>query len=223
MGTRMAPLYATIFMGKLENRILQTVDKTPTVWRRYIDNIFAIWPNGQECLEQFIYTINDMHSTLKFTAEWSNKSVTFLDVIIFLKDGHIHVVTNLFTKPTYTHQYLHQRSCHPRHQKSTISYSQALRLRRICSQEPDYFTHTKELKQHLVARGYHRKEVQQYIDRATGVKRAQALKKSEKSNQEDRVPLVVNYHPNLPKLHEILRCHLPILHVSERMKQVVPN
>ena len=148
MGTRMAPSYVNIFMGKLENTILQTVDKTPTVWWRYIDDIFAIWPHGEECLEQFIHTINNIHSTIKFTAEWSNESVTFLDVNIFLKDGHI--VTDLFTKPTDTHQYLHQRSCHPSHQKSTIPYSQALRLRRICSQEPDYFTHTKELRQHLV-------------------------------------------------------------------------
>ena len=66
-------------------------------------------------------------------------------------------------------------------------------------------------------------EIQQYIDRTSSVKRAQALKKSEESNQEDRGPLVVTYHPDLPKLHEILRRHLPILRVSERMKQVVPN
>ena len=66
-------------------------------------------------------------------------------------------------------------------------------------------------------------EVQQYKDRATRVKRAQALKKSEKSNQGNRVPLVVTYHPALPKLHQILRRHLSILHVSERMKQAVPN
>ena len=66
-------------------------------------------------------------------------------------------------------------------------------------------------------------EVQQYIDRATSVKRALALKKSEKNNQKDRVLLVVTYHSDLLKLHEIVRHHLPILHVSEQMKQVVLN
>ena len=73
MGTWMAPSYANIFMGMLENRILQTVDKTPTVWWMYIDDIFAIWPHDGEYLEQFIHIINDMHSTIKFTIEWSNK------------------------------------------------------------------------------------------------------------------------------------------------------
>ena len=121
MGIQMAPSYANIFMGKLENKIFQTVDKTPTVWWRYIDDIFVVWPHDEECLEQFIHTINNAHSTIKFTAKWSNKSITFLYVNIFLRGGHI--ATDLFMKPTATHQYLHQRSCHPRRQKSIIPYS----------------------------------------------------------------------------------------------------
>ena len=90
--------------------------------------------------------------------------------------------TVLFTKPADTHQYLHSKSCHLRQQKSTVLYSQALRLHYICLQQSDYFTQTEELK-HSVTRGYDRMQVQHYIDRATGVKRAQAL--------EDRMPLVV--------------------------------
>ena len=39
----------------------------------------------------------------------------------------------------------------------------------------------------------------------------------------DRVPLVVTYHPQLPCLGRILRNHLPILHISETMKEAVPN
>ena len=65
-------------------------------------------------------------------------------------------------------------------------------------------------------------KVQQQIDRATSIMRAEALKNSEKKNI-DRVPLVVTYHPDLPNLSKILRQHLPILHVSERMKRIVPN
>ena len=77
MSTQMAPSYANIFMGKLENKILQTVDETPTVWWRYIDDIIAIWPHGKQCLEQSIRTINNMHSTIKSTGEWSNMSYIF--------------------------------------------------------------------------------------------------------------------------------------------------
>ena len=37
MGTRMAPLYANIFMDKLEREFLQTHSLCPLVWWRYID------------------------------------------------------------------------------------------------------------------------------------------------------------------------------------------
>ena len=53
--------------------------------------------------------------------------------------------------------------------------------------------------------------------------RTEALRKKPKDTLGDRVPLVVTYHPQLPKLSIILRKHLPILHVSERMKQIIPN
>ena len=65
-------------------------------------------------------------------------------------------------------------------------------------------------------------KVQRQIDRATSISRTEALKASEKSN-EDRVPLVVTYHPDLLKLNTLLRDHLSILHISEWMKKAVPD
>ena len=54
MGTRMAPSYANIFMGDLERRVLNQVDKRPTTWWRYIDDVFTIWPHSEGCLIEFI-------------------------------------------------------------------------------------------------------------------------------------------------------------------------
>ena len=39
----------------------------------------------------------------------------------------------------------------------------------------------------------------------------------------ERVPLVVTYHPELLCLGKILSNHLPTLHISEKMKKMVPN
>ena len=125
-------------------RSLEIVDRKPMVWWRYIDDVFVIWPHSKGCLEQYIHEINRMHPTIKYTDECSNKFVAFLDVKVILREGCI--VMDLFTKPTDTHQYLHQKSCHSRHQKSTIPYSQALRIHHICSQECDYTKRTVELK-----------------------------------------------------------------------------
>ncbi|KAJ1091293.1 hypothetical protein NDU88_004420 [Pleurodeles waltl] len=61
MGTRMAPSYANIFMGKLEDYILASSNIKPLVWLRYIDDIFIIWNAGSRTLEQFTAFINSIH------------------------------------------------------------------------------------------------------------------------------------------------------------------
>ena len=38
-----------------------------------------------------------------------------------------------------------------------------------------------------------------------------------------RVPLVVTFHPNLPKFAALTEKYLPLLHVSPRLKRVFPE
>ena len=99
MGTRLVPSYANIFMGDLERKILNKVDKRPNIWWRYIDDVFAIWTHGEECLIEFIGLINNIHSTIQFTAEWSSESIAFLDV------SHLEqrTLNNRFIYKTYRH------------------------------------------------------------------------------------------------------------------------
>ena len=54
MGTRMALSYVNIFMCDLVRRILNQVDNKPTIWWRYIDDVFTIWLHGEGCLKEFI-------------------------------------------------------------------------------------------------------------------------------------------------------------------------
>ena len=77
--------------------------------------------------------MNSFHRTIKFTSEYSTTETHFLDVVIRKEENG--PTTDLFIKPTDKHQYLHSTSCHPRHCKTSIAYSQALRLRRICSND----------------------------------------------------------------------------------------
>ena len=77
-------------MSRIENKILEIVGKEPTVWWRYIDDVFVVWPHDESCLKEYINEINGMHPTIKFTikfkAKWSNQSVALLDVKVVLKD-----------------------------------------------------------------------------------------------------------------------------------------
>ena len=127
--------------------------------------------------------------------------------------------TDLHVKLTDTHQYLHRDSCHPSHCKRGISYSQALRIRRICSRTEDYLQRTQELKGYLINRGYNEDEVQQQIDRTSGLDRDALLRSKRTKTPLQRVPLIVTYHPGLPPLRSILEKHSSILGVSERLKQ----
>ena len=43
IGTKMCPPYAIIFMGNLEELILQDCSFKPLVWWRYIGDIFLLW------------------------------------------------------------------------------------------------------------------------------------------------------------------------------------
>ena len=127
MGTRMAPSYANLFLGKLEHKLLQTQNKPPWVWWRYIDDVFVIWIHGKPVLRTFIENINSHHPSTKFTASWSAEEVTFLDTRVYKKDGRIE--TDLHVKPTERHKFLCMDSCHLKHCKTAIPYSQVLWLR----------------------------------------------------------------------------------------------
>ena len=125
MGTRIGPSYANLFMAKLEETLLTQTTRSPRIWWRYIDDVFAIWDKGQDELENFLQQINTFHHTIKFTAEWSTDRVSFLDTTVILDAGIIH--TNFYTKPTDTHQYLSPESCHP----PLPAPSQSLRIQRM--------------------------------------------------------------------------------------------
>ena len=70
--------------------------------------------------------------------------VNFLDVVIKIKNGRLS--TDFYSKPVDCHKYFHYNSCHTEHVKKFIIYSQALRLRRICSEIKNLKSHVKDLK-----------------------------------------------------------------------------
>ena len=219
IGTRMAPSYANIFMGRLEKELLTTHHQQPLVWWRYIDDVFAVCTHGEPQLQAFLDHLNSHNHTIKFTAEWSRKEVSYLDAKVLLEDGKIR--TDLHCKLTETHQHLQWSSCHPRHYKTSIPYSQALRLRRICSQKADFRRRTGELKQHLQRRGYQEAEVEKAIQQAMTKQRVDCLQPQVRKTDNTRTPLVVTYHSSLPPLGNITCQHQHLLQLSERMKRVI--
>ena len=224
MGTKMAPSMACLFMGRLEQRLLSSCPKKPLLWIRYIDDIFFLWSHGQDELQNFVDFCNRAHPTIKFTSESSSTEVPFLDVMVSTRDGKL--CTDLYSKPTDSHQYLHWSSCHPKHTKSSLPYSLAFRLNRICSSPETLKGRIDELEGFLQSRGYPESVIKSQISKALEIPRSVALEPRPtvtEADNPDRVPLVLTYHPSLPKLSGILQKHLPILHASDKCKKAIPN
>ena len=92
-------------MAELEEEIIKESEYKPYLTWRYIDDIIFLWKNK---LKFFIYKINKVHPTIKFTAKWSKTFINFLDVTV----SFIEELTerDLYVNPTDSHQYL-QSSC----------------------------------------------------------------------------------------------------------------
>ena len=212
IGAKFAPSYAIIFMGEFEERAINSFHLKPWVWWRYIDDVFMVWEHGEESLKQFFSHLNGIDHNIQFETppKYSTQCVDFLDV----KVGKVgdKLKTDLFTKPTDTHQYLESTSCHPFHTKRSIPYSQALRLRRICSEEVDFQERINELKQWLDSRGYDREMVEKQINEASRFSRDEALQERVVGNREDKDVLVLTYHPALSnKVYRIMNRNQNIL------------
>ena len=136
MGEKMAPNYATLVLGYLENKLCSQVTDIMgedighyvyTNWRSFLDDCYINWPYGEDKLEELDRILNSLDSSIQLTPETSCKELPFLDVMI--RKENTHLTTDIYYKPTDLFQYLPYTSSHPRHTKNNISYSLA---RRIC-------------------------------------------------------------------------------------------
>ena len=79
------PLLLQMFLWPiLKHRFLalNSVAK-PTIWKRYIDDIFPLWDVSKPDIDKFIEQANSHHPTIKFTAEISTTETTFLDTVVY--------------------------------------------------------------------------------------------------------------------------------------------
>ena len=81
MGSPISPVLADIFMEEFESSSLLTADLRPSLWLRYVDDTFVVWPHGPEALQEFLQYLNGQHPNIAFTMEQEQDgSIPFLDV-----------------------------------------------------------------------------------------------------------------------------------------------
>ena len=167
MGSKCSASYANLFMNNFEETwIYKLIRKNSNFYKRFIDDIFILWNGTREQLKEFIEQINTVHPTIKFEANYSFNSINFLDTHIY-KNKNRKLCTTLHVKPTDRQSYLHHKSYHPTASKRSITYSQALRIRKICTEDSEYLKHSKNLVQILNLRRIQAKRIGRHHHQST--------------------------------------------------------
>ena len=133
MGSPLSPVLACMVMEVIEQNTIETFFKPPSIWVRYVDDVYSIVETNQIAL--FHDHLNTISSSIKFTKELESEgTLSFLDVAAIRKtDGTLS--TDIYRKPTHTGRYLSFTSHHPLNQKLSIARTLYSRANNIISDE----------------------------------------------------------------------------------------
>ena len=149
----------------------------PTIYLRYIDDVFGIWEHSPQQLEEFSQLANTIHPNIALTLRSNQSTIDFLDVEVSLNSDNT-MSTKLYEKDTNAHMYVHKDSNHPKATKDNIAYGLALRSRRICSNDIDYERSKRQIESNLILRGHTKNTIKEKISKADGKNREELLTSS---------------------------------------------
>jgi len=152
IGSHLGMNYASTYLGAWEEELFKRSYRKPLVYIRFVDDVWGLWTHGRDALLDFHTKGNQINPRIKLELRYSTGQLEFLDTVTSLRGGSLH--TDLYTKPTDKHLYLHMESSHPEATKKAIPYGLGVCGKRICSEECNYRKHREAVNDHLVNRGY---------------------------------------------------------------------
>ena len=99
IGTKLTPGCANLIFGR---DMLHQYLIYPFIWPRYIDDIFIIWNESEDKLEDILTYITTVNPSILFTHAYSFKSANFQDVFVTLTDDRT-ISADQCSTPTDTH------------------------------------------------------------------------------------------------------------------------
>ena len=119
MGSPLSPVVVGLFMEDFEQTALVTADREPKLWFRYVNDTLIVWPHRRTQLATFMDHLNGLCYKIQFTMEIEEENqLPFLDVLV--KRNKNTLTTSVFCKKTHTNRYLHFRSHHHPHIKTSV-------------------------------------------------------------------------------------------------------
>ena len=223
MGTRMAPPYANLFMGLLEQAIQAKFGTLFSFWKRFIDDIFFLFQGTEIELKEMFTHMNSTHPTIKFTFEYSKSCIPFLDTVVYV-DNNRQLQTTIHRKPTDRTCLLHYSSHHPEHVKQSIIYTQALRYCTIISDDRNLETELHTLCRVFLARGYPLRVICQQFQKALTFPRHTLIQpKPKTTTQKEVTPIVAPYNPQGVNASRIIHDSWQMIEEDQHLKEIWPK
>ena len=229
MGTKMAPTYATLVLGYLENILYDKVgvkygnevkEYLITNWKRFLDDCFVI--ETRLLNSHDLHTeLNDLQSGIMFTMNESDTEMPFLDILV-QKEGET-ITTDLYSKPTDTHNYLNFKSCHPKHTKLNIPFNLASRIITIVRDHNTQVIRLMELQDQLLEQNYPLDVIKQGFARARQKGPITTPIQREQHQKYNVIPFVHTYNPRNQNMTSAIKTSRELLQRSDTMKTVLEN
>ena len=223
-GSKNSCSYSDLALEPIDDEIYHasnTFFRELITYFRYRDDCFLLWNGSLELLKQFVYFVNILDPSLRFTVEIGGKRLKFMDLLITLENGRLH--TTVYSKPTDGHLYLHYDSCHPKSTKSAVQTGVALRLRRICSSEEEFNQAFKNYQAYLVSRNHSPNEVVKHFNSVRNTSRSDARKKRQKVDGAKKQRFFTEYNPGGPNVYKILKKHEHFIRGHEFLDNLFPK
>ena len=137
------------------------------------------------------------------------KPVSFLDISVSINCDAL--ATSVSYKPTHSHSYLLFSSSNPNHTKQSTPYTQFLLLRRLWRDDKDFETKTLEMRTVYVERSYPTHRLDSAIEKSFSDSHWHTLKPPLAKISDDKIPLVLTFHPFNYKVKEVVSRNFQIL------------
>ena len=220
MGAKVAPTFATLFMGYLEESLYdglkqehgtEVAEYVRKNWKRFLDDCFITW-NLNLHIESLHDVLNSLHPKIRFTMDTSREEISFLDVLIKLKGESVS--TDIYFKPTDTHSYLNFKSCHPKHTKTNIPFCLASRIVTIVSENEQQKKRLAELREFLKKQDYPESLIDIGIQMA--ILKGPITGASTRKTDDRVIPFVSTFNPNNSNVMPFVRDCETLLNKSAR-------
>ena len=82
MSSSLSPVLANIYTEYFEEMALGSTSLRPSMWLRYVDDTFILWPN-QEDVQILLNHVNSIRPSIQFTLEKEqDNKLRFLDILV---------------------------------------------------------------------------------------------------------------------------------------------